>query len=73
MSTQTVEVFAPVHIVAKKEVVALRGVAAHVEMTQEVAVLAMDVTTDVDWRFQLHQHGLLKENPPRQLAQLSDL
>ena len=71
--SKTAEDWAPVHIVTKKEVVALRRIATHVKVSQEITVLAVDVTTDVDRCFQLHQHGLLKEYPPWQLAQLPDL
>ena len=63
----------PVHIVSQKEVVCVRWVARLVKVPEQIAELAVDVADDVDWRFQLQQHGLTQEHLSRHQAQLADL
>lgn len=47
-----------VHVVSQKEVVGLRRVAPVLEEPQQVIVLAMEVTTDLDRGLHLNQDGL---------------
>lgn len=53
---------ASIDIIAKEEVVRLRWEATVLEQTQQVIVLAVDVTTDLDGSFQLEQDGLRDED-----------
>ena len=49
---------AAVNVVTQEQVVVLRGIACELEQAQQVRILAVDVTADLDGRIQLQQHGL---------------
>lgn len=63
----------PVDIITKKEIIGVGWIAALVKMPEQILVLAMDVSTDVDRRTQLHHHWLLQENLSWQRTQLTNM
>lgn len=63
----------PVDVVAEKQVVGLWWKAAVLEESQEIRVLAVDVSADLQRRFQLQQDRLLQENLARLQAKPADL
>lgn len=63
---------APIHIVAQKQIVGARRKAAILEQTQQVRVLAVDVTADNQGRFEFQQDRLLEENLTRFDAETAD-
>mmetsp|Transcript_6899 Transcript_6899/g.22622 ORF Transcript_6899/g.22622 Transcript_6899/m.22622 type:complete len:268 (-) Transcript_6899:35-838(-) len=54
-------VFAPIHVVAKKEVVGVRGEAAVLEQPKQVVVLPVDVAHDLDRCLKLKQRRLIAD------------
>ena len=61
-----------VDVIAEKEVIGCRREAAHLEETDEIGVLAMDIADDFDGRGELEQRGLAEEDLARGLAEGGD-
>lgn len=64
---------ATVDVVSEEEVIGFRREATVFEKTQEIVVLAVNVTTDLDWRFQFQQYRLRDENLPSLGAKIPNL
>lgn len=62
-----------VDIVAKEEVVGIRGESRHVEETQQIMKLSMNVTDDLDRCADFEQHGLVQKDVSRCLGNFYNL
>ena len=54
--------FSSIDVVAQKEIVALRWKTTHFKETDEVTVLSVDITNDLDRRTELNEGGLAEED-----------
>lgn len=61
--------FTSIHIVTKEKIVSLWRKSAILKESQEIIVLSMNVSTDLDWSLQLKQDWLVDENVSRLNAQ----
>ena len=60
--------FAAIHVVAEEQVVGFRRETAILEETQQVVILAMNITANLQRRLQLQQDRLREEDFPRTKA-----
>ena len=58
-----------INIVSEEKVICLRREATVLEQSQQIVVLTMDITTDLDWSLQLKKDGLVDEDVSRLDAQ----
>lgn len=65
--------FTSVYVVTEKEVICFWREAAIFEESEEVVVLTVDVTTNLDWSFQFEQDWLVDENFSRFGTEVLDL
>jgi len=62
---------ATVHVVTKEEVVGVGRESTILKKSQQVVVLTMYITADLDWRLQLQQNGLTDKDVSRSEAETS--
>lgn len=70
---QSTHLLSTVNVVAKEEVVRLRGEATVLKHAEQVVVLAVRVTADAQRRLELQQDGLGEEHLARLDAQAANL
>jgi len=64
--------FATINIVAKEQVICIWGKTTHLEKTNEVRILAMDIADNLYWWGKLDQGWLTEEDFACHLAECSD-
>jgi len=54
--------FSSINIISQEEIIALRRVPSELKEPQQVIVLSMDITADLDWSSKFKEDGLLDKN-----------